>query len=388
VKGGFGRAFWALIGVQFTLGVSLSVFLLLPKILVARFGATPSYVGLQQALFGLAGVAMIPIVGSRIDRARRVPMLAAACILMIVTSLGFLLVQSANALALLLRGSQGAVWALVYSAGAALAAELAPPGRLAQTMGLWGSANLVTSAISPAVVEPLVDHGGPSTAYLLAAVAGLVALGMTRLVAETPPQRTAAARAIPLARVLGRPSTLRMMLIVVIAGAAWGAMFTFHQPMALGLGIRNVRGFFIAYTAGALGVRLVMGRAMDRLGAFRMTAAALGTYALVVMAMSLLGPGRLEILGGLFGIAHGVFFPAFMALVVDSTAPEERGRLLSVWNGSFLAGSIVALPLGALAASIGYRAVFVAAGFATLGGLGILLRWPPVTYQAAAPPVL
>src|SRR4029077_3522445 len=114
-----------------------------------------------------------------------------------------------------------------------------------------------------------------------------------------------------------------------------------------------------AYTAGALGVRLGSGWTMDRLGGIRMTAVALGTYALVVMGMSLLAPGRLEILGGLFGIAHGVFFPAFMALVVDSTAPEERGRLLSVWNGSFLAGSIVALPLGALAASIGYPSVFL-----------------------------
>jgi len=388
VKSGFSRAFWALIGVQFALGVSLSVFLLLPKIMVARFGAAPSYVGLLQALFGLAGVAVIPIVGARIDHERRVPMLAAACLLMIVTSLGFLLVRSAGPLALVLRGSQGAVWALVYSAGAALASELAPPGRLAQTMGLWGSANLVTSAIAPAAVEPMIDRGGPWTAYLAAAVAGLVALGITRLVDETPPGSTAAARAIPLSGVLSRPSTLRMMLIVLIAGAAWGAMFTFHQPMALGLHMRNVRGFFIAYTAGALGVRLVMGRAMDRLGAFRMTAGALATYALVVMGMSLLRPGWLAIFGGLFGIAHGVLFPGFMALVVDSAAPEERGRLLSVWNGSFLAGSIVALPLGALAASVGYPPVFVAAGFATLGGLGILLRWPPVAYQPAAPPVL
>lgn len=388
MKSGFPRAFWALIGVQFTLGISLSVFLLLPKIMVARFGAAPSYIGLLQALFGLAGVAMIPVVGARIDHERRVPLLAAACLLMIVTSLGFLLVRSAGIGALVLRGAQGAVWALVYSAGAALAAELAPPRRLAQTMGLWGSANLVTSAIAPAAVEPVIDRGGPWMAYLAAAAAGLCALAITRLVVEIPPESTAAARAIPLSRVLARPSTLRMMLIVVIAGAAWGVMFTFHQPMALGLHIRSVRGFFIAYTAGALGVRLVMGRAMERLGALRMTALSLAMYALVVMGMSLLRPGWLAIFGGLFGIAHGVLFPAFMALVVDSAAPEERGRLLSVWNGSFLAGSILALPLGALAAAVGYPPVFVAAGFAALAGVGILLRWPPASYQAAAPPVL
>ena len=380
----FGRPFLALLAVQFTCGVSMSVFLLLPKILVARLHATPAYVGLVTAVFGLAGVAVIPLVGARIDHARRVPMLAAACLLMIGTALGFLLVHKAGMLAVVLRGLQGAAWALVYCGGAALAAELAPPGRLAQTMGLWGSANLITSAISPAVIEPLIDLAGPSAAYAAAAMAGAVSLGLTRFISEPAPDHAAAARAIPLLVVLRRPATLRMILIVLLSGVAFGAMFTFHQPMALGLGIRHVRGFFIAYTAGALGVRLVLGPAMDRVGALRMTALALATYATVVAAMSLLQAGRLEVLGGLFGIAHGVFFPSFMALVVASTAPEERGRLLTVWNGSFIAGSIVALPLGALAAWVGYPAVFVATGFATFGGLGILLRWPPSPYQPAA----
>jgi hypothetical protein len=73
-----------------------------------------------------------------------------------------------------------------------------------------------------------------------------------------------------------------------------------------------------------------------------------------------------------------------MALVVASAAPEERGRLLTVWNGSFAAGSIVALPLGALAAQVGYPSVFIATGCATFAGLGVLLRWPPSPYQPAA----
>ncbi|HXI58505.1 MAG TPA: MFS transporter [Polyangia bacterium] len=381
----FIRPFGALLAVQFTLGISLSVFLLLPKILVARMGASPSYVGLVAAVFGLAGVAVIPLVGARIDHARRVPMLVAAGVLMIVTPLGFLLVHDAGVLAVVLRGLQGACWALVYSAGAALAADLSPPRRLAQMMGLWGSANLITSALSPAFVEPLIDHAGPGAAYLVAAAAGLVSVGLTRLIDEPAPERSAAARAIPLHIVLRRPSTLRMIVIVTITGVAFGAMFTFHQPMALGLGIRNVRGFFIAYTAGALGVRLILGPVMDRVGAYRMTALSLGTYAAVVTAMSLLAPGRLEIFGGLFGVAHGVFFPSFMALIVGSTAPEERGRLLTVWNGSFLAGSIMALPLGALAAAVGYPAVFVAAGLATFGGMAILLRWPPAPYTTPHP---
>jgi hypothetical protein len=163
----------------------------------------------------------------------------------------------------------------------------------------------------------------------------------------------------------------------VIAGIAYGAMFTFHQPMALKLGITSVRGFFIWYTLGALGVRLGLGGMIDRVGPLRMSIAALLGYTIVVVGMRNLDAGTLSLYGGLFGVAHGVFFPAHMALIVSTANPTECGRILTFANGGFIAGTSAVLPLGLVAERIGYPGVYTAAGLATLIAVGILIRWPP-----------
>ena len=372
----FTPAFVALLAVQFACGLSLSVFFLLPKILVSRLHAGPFEVGLVSGSFGLAAVAVIPLVAWRIDHVRRLPMVRAATVILIVTSLGFLLVQRAGILAVALRGMQGVAWALVYCAGSALVSEMAPRERLAQTIGVWGSANLVTSAIAPAFAEPLIDLLGPPAAYLMAAIAAAVGLGFTRRIQETR-RGTSGLHVRGIVAVLRRPSTMRMLLVLVIAGIAYGAMFTFHQPMALQLGITSVRGFFIWYTLGALGVRIGLGGMIDRVGPLRMSIAALLGYTIVVVGMRNLDAGTLSLYGGLFGIAHGVFFPAHMALIVSTANPTERGRILTFANGGFIAGTSAVLPLGLVAEKIGYSGVYTAAGLATLIAVGILIRWPP-----------
>ncbi|HET6279337.1 MAG TPA: MFS transporter, partial [Polyangia bacterium] len=299
----FTPAFVALLTLQFACGLSLSVFFLLPKILVSRLHAGPFEVGLVSGSFGLAAVAVIPLVAWRIDHVRRVPMLRAATVILIVTSLGFLLVQRAGILAVALRGAQGVAWALVYCAGSALVSEMAPRERLAQTIGVWGSANLVTSAIAPAFAEPMIDYLGPASAFLMAAVAAAIGLGFTRRIQETR-RGTSGLHVRGILTVLRRPSTMRMLLVLVIAGIAYGAMFTFHQPMALQLGITSVRGFFIWYTLGALGVRLGLGGMIDRVGPLRMSIVALVGYTIVVVGMRNLDGGTLSLYGGLFGVAH------------------------------------------------------------------------------------
>ena len=380
----FTPAFLSLLAVQFACGVSLSVFFLLPKILVSRLGAGPFEVGLVSGSFGIAAVAVIPIIAWRIDHVRRMPLLIAAAAILVATSLAFLLVRRAGLAAVGLRGLQGVAWALVYCAGSALVSEMAPRERLAQTIGVWGSANLITSAIAPALAEPLIDNLGPPAAYLLAAASAAVALLFSRRIQETRPQGSGLHQLGGVGAVLRRPSTLRMMAVLVIAGIAYGAMFTFHQPMALQLGIKSVRGFFIWYTVGALAVRLGMGGAIDRIGPLRMSIAALIGYTIVVVGMRNLDEGTLSLYGGLFGVAHGVFFPAHMALIVSTANPGERGRILTFANGGFIAGTSAVLPLGAVASWLGYPGVFTAAGLATLIAVGILIRWPPGRTSASS----
>jgi predicted MFS family arabinose efflux permease len=91
--------------------------------------------------------------------------------------------------------------------------------------------------------------------------------------------------------------------------------------------------------------------------------------------MGLLGPKHLALLGGAFGLAHGIGFPALMALILESGRPEARPRLLALANGAINVGIVGVGILGAAAERIGYPAVFVATGAITFAA-GLLLLKP------------
>jgi MFS family permease len=160
-------------------------------------------------------------------------------------------------------------------------------------------------------------------------------------------------------------------------GAAFGVMFTYPQPYALELGMDSVRGFFIAYCSFALAARLVLGQFTDRIGRFPVAVCALNLYTLVVLATAGMRPGMLEPLGALMGLAHGLFFPAFNAIVIEATRPDARGRMVTIFTAAFYGGSALGtLPTGALAQAVGYAWVFVASSVVTFIASGVLLFSP------------
>jgi MFS family permease len=366
-----------LLVMQFAFGVAFSTFLMLPKILATRFGAGPGGIGLVNAMFSLAGIAAVPFVGARVDRPGRARLMAGGSLLMAAGTLGFVAVDHVGLLAVALRAAQGAAYTVVFVAGAALAADLSPPARMGRTMGLFGSANLITNAIAPAIAEPLLDHVGASAVYALATATSLIAFALALRIVEPPRLATEDSdESAPLWAVLRRGRALRIVSVMGLTGVALGTVLSFHQPMALALGVQRLRDFFIAYTAAVLFVRFGLGNLVDRTGPQRATVGALGLYTLVVFSMRFLGAVGLAPLGLAFGVAHGFFFPAALALSVADLPPAERGRMLALANGAMIGGMALVMPLGVLAARAGYPAVFTLAAAGTLGAAAFLARWP------------
>ena len=161
-----------------------------------------------------------------------------------------------------------------------------------------------------------------------------------------------------------RPQQLRVTAAISLVGVALGAMFTFYQPFALALGMTRVRSFFIAYAIAAVVMRVGFGSLIDRAGRRRVVLSTLALYVLVVGAMSALQPGWLPVYGAALGVAHGLFYPAYNALAVESISVHERGKLIGLFQAGFNLGSSVGtLALGAIAERAGYPAIYwVAAG--------------------------
>jgi predicted MFS family arabinose efflux permease len=252
--------------------------------------------------------------------------------------------------------------------------DLAPPRRFSEALGWAGASMLVMNAIAPAVVEPLAGAFGWKWGFLAAAAAAAAALAISCGLPRIVRARVTPNGARALATLLTHKRTLHYALVTAAMGAAFGVMFTYPQPYALRLGMNSVRGFFIAYCASALFARVLLGRMSDRLGRFRVAVFALNLYALVVLATAWLRSGMLEPLGSLMGIAHGLFFPAFNAIVIEATPSDARGKVVTVFTAAFYGGSALGtLPLGMLAQTHGYAWVFVASAATTFAAGGLLV---------------
>jgi MFS family permease len=363
--------FVLLLSVQFLFGLGFSSFLLLPKYLTEVHAADATLIGRVMAAGPISAVLAIPVLAPCIDRVRRQYLLSVSALVMLAASFGFTLLGPLEPMVYVLRALQGAAFTTFMSTGATLVAELAPPSRLGQALGLLGAANLATNAIGPGLAEPLADAWGWRPVFLLSAGCScLAALGVWALAEPARAPRLPVAHAR-----LFEPRSLALLYVSVVTGIAFGTVVTFYQPLALQLGMDKVGGLFIGYTLTALGVRVLFGAWLDRFRRQRLALSAATLYGLVVIATAGLQPGWLFPLGLLLGLAHGTLYPVLSALVLDGADFDLRGALLTYIGGSFNIGMVVStLGFGALAVYIGYRGVFVLAGLLALTSVVCLAR--------------
>jgi MFS family permease len=367
----FRLPFVLLLCVQPLAGFAICTFYLLPKFLTTELHATPTEIGLASAAYGVAGTLAVPLLAALVDRVSARALLLAACAVFAGAALGFVWVDRVGPLLLLLRAAQGLGWAVLFTAGMMLTIGTSPPSRLAQAIGYYGVANLAMNAVAPAAAEIVADRAGWTPIFVVAAVTGVLAFAVAWWLPDERPVHT---NEVGMWTLLVRRRSLTMVAIVAIWGGAFGAMFIFHQPFALSLGMKQVRGFFVAYTVAAIFTRVGTGNFVDRIGRSTVAVASLSLYALVVLAMQGLRPGWLEPLGAGLGIAHGFFFPAYSALIVEQARPEERGKLMALSNAAYSAGLAIASTfLGTVAEHDGYPRAFLLAGLATTGGVVLLV---------------
>jgi MFS family permease len=338
----FTRSFVALLATQACFGFSFSSFFLLPTFMTRELAAGPDDIGRVTACFYVTAVSLGPWMGSVVDRRGRRRFLTAGALLMAVVSLGFVAVDGMGPLIYALRALQGVAFAMAFVAGSALAVDEAPPERLALALGIFGLTMLSNNAIAPVAVEEIARHAGWAPAFVAASAAALVSAALSLRIRE----RVRAEPEAPIPRLLDvmrRPGAARVGLVIALAGAAFGTMFTFPQPFALELGMDRVRSFFVAYTAAALVARLGLGPFTDHLGRRPVSLVAL------------------------------LFYPTFNALAVQDTGERERGKAMALFNGAFNVGYASGVfALGLLAESVGYPPVFRVGAACAAGAFAVL----------------
>ncbi len=383
------RPFVLMLCVQFCFGLSFSTFFLLPKYLIREFHASAGAIGAVTAVGMLAGVAATPWIGAAIDRGSRRASMTCGALVNGLCAWGFAHVHSIAAPLYLLRAVHGISYALVFNALVTVAADLAPPKKLSQAIGLCGAAGMLSNAIAPAIAERIADDQGWGLVFLLAAAAALFAAVLAFGIREPRVTAGPASRASESAPSENTPSEntpsawsfvcdaqrLGAFVCSAAAGASFGVMFTFTQPFALSLGARHVSAFFVGYTVCALSVRVFLGGLADSVGRRRVAFGALVLYGLTVCMTSELRPDLLFAVGACLGIAHGLLYPAINALAAEGVPRVRRGTLMSYFGGAFYGGfALWVFGAGLLEKFAGYPFVFLASGVLVWSSLLFLPR--------------
>lgn len=365
------RAFAIVLLTQATFGFAWSIYLLVPKFMAESLSMRADDIGLYTSVSGFAAMAAVPLAGRWIDTYGRRRWITMGSTLLFLAALAFLQVEAMGPMLILGQVLQGVAFVFVFNAGGALVADIVPPERLAQAIGIFGASNLSMNAIAPATGEWLADTFGWSAVFTVSAAASLLAVVWSRFVLESPLKRRSAS--VPEGSSLSRD-----LVMVYMVGAAMAVSFAtlliLHQPYALERGVTELKSFFIGFTVTALTVRIGMGSFTDRVGSLKVSIVSMSLYALVPPMLGFLGPEHLLIVGGLLGFSHGALYPALTALALERCAPGSRGMVLSLLNGAFNGGmAISGIVFGWVAAESGYAVAFGSSAVVTALGVALLV---------------
>jgi MFS family permease len=353
--------------------VFLSFYLLLPVLPVyaAGLGMPESAIGLVIGVFALASMAWKPWTGWVLDWRGRRPLLVAGSALFALASLGYPATRSVWSL-LLIRVVHGTGMGFFPTAAAAVVADLAPPARRGEAMGIFGMAANLALAAGPALAGPATARLGFAGACAVATGLAIAGTGLALLTRETgtraprPPFRL---RGL-FAREALHPAALTLLVFV-----PYGALMAFLPLLAGERGVSNPGLFFTLTAVALLLVRTTAGRLSDRFGRPVVVAPALAvvTAALLVVALAR-APWAIYGAGLLFGLGFGSAQPALMAWVTDTVPPGDRGRAMATyftaWELGIGGGQIL---LGLVFPLAGFTGLFATAALIALVGAALAL---------------
>jgi MFS family permease len=344
--------------------------LLLPVVplYLLDIGGTESQVGL---IFGItAGSALLlrPLTGWIADRYGRKPLFLAGNIGFLISMALYPLARSLVPL-LAVRSFQGAGLSATSTAGSTMVADLAPPTRRAEAMGIYGVAINVASALAPLLGATLAIGIGFNAVFLVGGLTAATGIFFSWMLREpSRPQDASPPHFILVSRDALFPAAIALCVFVPI-----GVVLSYVAVFADREGLGNPGLFFLPYSVTLVFVRLLAGRVSDRYGRVTVLFPALIALIAALVVISTAEHVLVLLLGAvLLGIGFGIAHPTILAMAVDRAPAGRQGASMSTLIGSFDlgigGGSALA---GVLVATAGLRGVFLLACCAPM--LGVLL---------------
>jgi len=348
---------------------------------VKEVGGAPSHIGAVIGMFALTAVLSRPLVGRLVDRWGRKPVMLMGSAIFILGPLFYTLARSLPSL-FLARMFHGVGIAAFTTAYSTLVADLVPPPRRGEALGLAGAAPHLSIMLAPPLGDALLPRLDFSLLFLVSAVVAALSL----LVAT--PIREAARPANPqeapgFLDTLSERSVWVPSLLAVAVALTYGSLITFLPLFGEERGIANVGLFFTAYGIMNATGRIPLGRLSDRVGRKKVIIPSVLLLALAVGGLNNTSSvGLLVVMACAYGLGYGGALTTTMALLVDEAPLEVRGTALGVlYAGLDLGIGLGGAAMGPVAGTVGYGGMYLLLGLIALAGLaafvGLMGRGSP-----------
>jgi DHA1 family inner membrane transport protein len=364
------------IGLAGSMGLILSP--VLPDI-AAEFGTSVATIAWSMTAFGLGTALSALSLGYRLDRfgparaLQRAAILAGLAQIAAALATGWITLAAAE---FVIGLAAGVILPAVY----ALAAEIAPKGKEAKTLGQvimgWSLSLVMAVPLGAALAE--IAGWRP-----MLAVVGIAAFALAPFPRRIAGRRKIAQDAVQMGRFgpLQVPGGLAAYAICFLFMASFYGLYAFAAPHAItDFGVSTARAGLVALTYGVAfgGASLLLAPSIDRIGRRRMQAVGF-PLAVAVLAGLGLAPSEPVFLAAVavWAVLNNLLVNTIIAGLMGLT-PGARGAALGLYSGvTYIAAAFGTAVMGAL---------FEGPGFVAIGGAAALMHAAIIALLPASRP--
>lgn len=348
-----------------TVAIFTSFYFLLVTlpIYILQLGGTKSEIGLIIGVFTISAVLLRPFMGREVDRSGRKNILLAGTLIFLLSMLLYNYTTSVTSL-LLLRVFHGIGWGAATTAASTLIADIAPPSRRGEAMGIFGMSANVAMAFGPALSFWLLHASGvPDFPRLFSAGAAIAIVSLLLLL---PITETGVVH--PKTSLFSKEALFPSVLMFTVT-LTYGSIVSFLSLFAQEKNMGNPGVFFTVFAIVLIFVRVLAGKLSDIKGRKFVIVPGMVIITLGLWILSVANSFSFFLSAAfLYGLGFGLVHPTIMALLVDRVNDRERGAAMGTFTAAFDlgigAGSIV---LGLVLQYFGFEVMYL------LGGLIVLM---------------
>ena len=363
---------------NFMQGIGFNLFLHFPGFL-AELGATSLVIGWLSGVMSFTAIAVRPVIGQIMDvRGRRGLILFGSVLNVFVTGL-YLLIHEIGWEVYGIRGIHGVSEAILFTVLFTYAADHVPRGRLTEGLALFGVSGMLPLSIGGILGDWILQTQDYHALFWAALGCNGLALffAIPLRDAHRPAEAATSTARVGFFGIVKQGNLLPIWWIATLFFIALSSIFVFLKMFVMSREVGSVGGFFTAYAAVAIALRVGLGWVPDRVGPIRVLVPAVCAMAGGMLLLAWAQSSREVLLAGAFcGLGHGYTFPILSGLVVGRAGEGDRGAALAMFTGIADLGAVVGSPLfGWVAEYGGYAALYGLVSIGLIGGLLIFLPW-------------